>query len=219
MISTICKKAGLLGAAGLFAAALAVPAQAATLDFVSYPNVNGEKGVANGTVINFDGLDVTFTSSHFAYFDASSASEVAAGGGAGLGVCKVLTGSAQCSPASDDNLTAGETVTLSFGSAQTLSGFKFNAEGHTALTSNVLTLTYAINGGILQSTSFAALAASSFDNVTSITFGFDDQNRTGDQYYIAAITAVSAVPVPAAGVLLLSALGGLGLARRRKQAA
>lgn len=193
-------------------------AGAAVLDFVAYPNINGEKGVNDGTVINFDGLDVTFTSSHFAYFDRSSASEVANGGGAGLGVCKVLTNNAQCNPASDDNLTIGETVTLSFGAAQTLSDLKFNAEGHTALASDVLTLTFGINGGALQSVSFADMAASVFNNVTSITFGFDE-SQTGDQYYIAGFTAVAAIPLPATAPLLIGALGLMGLARRRRRQA
>ncbi len=197
----------------------ATSAGAAVLDFVSYPNINGEKGVTDGTVITFDGLDVTFTSSHFAYFDSSSAGEVAAGGGAGLGVCKVLTASAQCNPSNDDNLTVGETVTLTFGAAQTLSNLLFNAEGHTALKSELLTLTFGINGGALQSISFAELGASVFDNVTSITFGFDD-SQTGDQYYIAGLTAVAPVPLPATAPLLIGALGlmGWGVRRRRRGA-
>ena len=210
----------MMAAACTVALGAATSVSAATLDFVAYPNVNGEKGVVDGTVIAFDGLDVTFTSSHFAYFDASSPGEVANGGGAGLGVCKVLTGSAQCTPSNDDNLTTSETVTLGFGAAQTLSNLTFNAEGHTALTSATKTLTYGINGGALQSINFAALGASVFNNVTSITFGFDDQNQTGDQYYIAGATAVAAVPLPATAPLLIGALGlmGWGARRRRQQA-
>jgi hypothetical protein len=79
-------------------------------------------------------------------------------------------------------------------------------------------LTYAINGCALEAISFAELASKIFDNVTSIAFDFDAEGK-GDQYYIAGATAIAAVPVPASGLLLAAALGGLGLARRRKRTA
>ncbi|MCB1312563.1 MAG: VPLPA-CTERM sorting domain-containing protein, partial [Sedimentitalea sp.] len=43
-------------------------------------------------------------------------------------------------------------------------------------------------------------------------------SSTVNQFYIGAAT-VAPVPVPAAGLLLLTALGGLGVARRRRKAA
>jgi hypothetical protein len=53
--------------------------------------------------------------------------------------------------------------------------------------------------------------------VTSLTFmpGSSNDNRGTPDYALAAID-LAAIPVPAAGLLLLTALGGLGLARRRK---
>lgn len=55
--------------------------------------------------------------------------------------------------------------------------------------------------------------------VTSLTFvpGSNNDNRGKPDFALAGID-LAAVPVPAAGLLLLTALGGLGLARRRKSA-
>lgn len=204
----------------IIAALGATGAGAATLDFVAEANNNGERGVANGTTLTINGVDVTFNAGNgVAYFDRSSAAEVLRGG-AGLGVCSTgLTNAAQCNVPSDDNVTISEAVTLSFNSAQTLSGLLFNAEGHQALTSNTLTLQFGINGGALSSFTFADLMTQSFSNVTSATFAYGGTNP--DQYYVSALTAVAAVPLPATLPLMAGALGllGFGAKRRRKQAA
>ena len=184
---------------------------AATLDFLGYASGN-EHGVTNGTTITFDGVDVTFNASAgandaYAYFDD----------GAGLGVCKVVTSGNQCTPSNDDNVTVGESVTLTFGEAYDVSDISFYAEGHTPLTSTQ-TLLYSIDGGAYQQSTFGTLDGLSFDGVTSISFKYDDASRTGEQFYITSMVATAPVPLPAGGLLLLSGLGGVAALRRRRKA-
>lgn len=209
---------GAILAAALATAALAATgAGAATLDFVAEANTNGERGIANGGMLAIAGVNVTFDAgtTGVAYFDKSSPAEVKLGG-AGLGVCSTgLTATLQCQTPSDDNVTISEAVMLTFDSGYNLSGLKFNAEGHHALTSNKLTLLFAVNGGALSSYTFANLMTQSFSDVTSMMFAYGGDKP--DQYYVSAMT-VSPVPVPAAGFLLIGALGMLGLAQRRKSA-
>ena len=57
----------------------------------------------------------------------------------------------------------------------------------------------------------------------SVSFGFEEQTGGNDNFrlYDAVLTVngTAAVPIPAPGVLLIAALGGLGLWRRRQRAA
>ncbi|WP_375230312.1 VPLPA-CTERM sorting domain-containing protein [Roseobacter sp. S98] len=225
-------------------ATLGTAAQSATLDFLEFANDN-EHGVANGTTIEFEGVDVTFNAglhegidgTAFAYFDH---------GGAGLGVCKSprsgvtfgegRTGAGRgndCSDAGDDNVTVTETVTISFDQAFNLSELSFTGEGHsfsnpvfledetTGLNRSAATLLFGVNGGPLAEFTFSELSMETFLGVTSATFAFDDANfnggnNTADQFYLAS-AVVNPVPLPAGLPLLLAGIGGLGILRRRQR--
>ncbi len=198
-----------LAAAVVIAAGTAMSAQSATLDFIAEAAGN-ERGVVDGTTITFDGLDVEFNSSHFAYFD-----DLSGGKPAGLGVCKVLTGSDQCSPSNDDNITAGESVTLSFkGLAVDFMATSFFDADHNSLAGSLDTLLIGVNGGPTASFSFADALTTTFSGIKSITFAFGGTDS--DQFYVGGATA-SKVPLPAGLPLLIGGLGILGFARRFKK--
>lgn len=205
---------------GLAAAILASAggAQAAYLDFVAEAAGN-ERGVADGTTINFGGLDVTFSSlsagAFYAYFD-----DLDAGKPAGLGVCEVLVAGpgTACANPGDDNIRAGDAVTLSFGDTVTVSNFSFTDADHNDLNSNDSnTLWIAINdpNAFMQYT-FAEATALVIAGVDLIRFAFDTSSGNGVQYYVNGFEA-SAVPLPAAAPLLLMGLGGLGFAASRRK--
>lgn len=199
------KKLLSLIAAGLFASS----AQAATLDFFAEA-WNNERGVVDGTVIAMDGVPVTFSANgnHEAYFDH----------GAGLGVCLNLTASLQCNPASDDNITVGEVLTLGFSTPQVLGGLIFRGAQHGLLTTTQ-TFLFGTNGGTLTSYTFQEFGALSFNNVNSATFAYGGTNAY--QFYLDAATVTayepSTVPVPPALPLLGAGLLGLGLLVRKRR--
>ncbi|WP_282059241.1 VPLPA-CTERM sorting domain-containing protein [Roseobacter litoralis] len=203
-------------AAGV-AVTLAGAASAATLDFIAFAAGN-EQGVADGTTLNFDGLDVTFSAgpggvgADYAYFD-----DLSGGKPAGLGVCTTLTSSAQCNPSSDDNIsmdgsTGPEWVTLTFG--DTLSSFMvtsfYDASHNSLATSND---TLFING---TEYTFAAALGVDFGGTDSVEFLYG--GTSASQFYVGGVEA-SIVPVPAALPLLLAGIGGLGFMARRKRKA
>ena len=196
----------------LAAVLMAGSLQAATLDFVAEAAGN-ERGVEDGTIINFEGHDVEFSATDgFAYFD-----DLSGGLPAGLGVCGELTDSDQCTPSSDDNITTGETVTLDFFDTYTISGLIFYDASHVSLNTNIVdTLLIAINGGDAMQYTFAEAASAVFYDVASMMFGFDEGEETANQFYVGG--AVATVPLPAAGWLLIGGLGGLAAMKRRKKA-
>lgn len=191
-------------------------ANAASLNFVALAAAN-EHGVDDGTVIVIDGLAVTFSASGpgggYAYFD-----DVFNGLPGGLGVCETLAGPApaDCGPGADDNINAGESVSLSFPVAVSLSNFSFSGEEHVSLNASLSTL--LINGmsfTFADVFNFTPAVMAALSSLTSVAFAYGGASPA--EFYVNSFTA-SPVPLPAAAPLLLAGLAGLGFAGRRKRA-
>lgn len=195
---------------------------AATFDFVAYaagaeaghnPLIKTEAGITlNATGDHTTDGGATWTSA-FAYLDDLSGTSPA-----GLGVCKVITGSAQCNPGNDDNVTRDEKVTLSFDQVVTFNTINLYNGEHKEIFDGTFKL--RIDSGAWATHALNTLISINF---TGTNFEFWNNNVTEShdrQFYFGDIDveAPSAVPVPAAVWLFGSALFGLGSLKRNKKA-
>ncbi len=142
---------------------------------------------------------------------------------AGLGVCSggsFLTGAigvSQCStgyggPTHDDNLLSPEMLTLTFNKAVKLLGLQIRDKDHkliSGLVGAILIGGNAYDTGANGQVQLSALGAGS-------SFTFTSNGTAGKELYL-SVLEVTAVPLPAAGFLLLGSLGGLGFMARRKR--
>ena len=153
--------------------AFSTSAHAVVIDFANYADVNGEASVGEGAPsyanplptdanVPVAGLLLSATGG-VPYLDASSG-----GKRGGLGVCSATNGSAQCVPSSDDNVTSGETITISLigGQSFDLQVTEFRSGGHNNISLSLDTLLVGINGGALSVTNFLYNIPQAFDCTT-----------------------------------------------------
>ncbi len=113
-------------------------------------------------------------------------------GSAGLGVCSTgLTASLQCVVGSDDNVTAGETLELTFNKEVTIGAISFADATHG--TSGLLgdSLSLVIDGGMAMIMSLDPADWGTFNGLTGTVFEF---SYLDEQFYLEAITVSSVAP-------------------------
>ncbi len=162
-------------------------------------------------------LDITgtkFGDAAFAYLDA---------GHGGLGVCGVLTSSAQCNPSSDDNITTGDVLKMTFHQAVTIDKIWFNNnhDGDGTLSGNKVRI------GVTDYSLVSASGVPSFNDdwTPSVSFNvaaggsllFALASTNADQFYVSGMTVTAAIPEPETYAMLLAGLGLLGFAARRRK--
>lgn len=128
--------------------------------------------------------------------------------GAGLGVYH------QSNNTSDDNITAGESLTITFDRVVNLSSVGLRSDGHN-FTSWVAGDEFLLNGvSMLLPDNVGSLGVNLTG--TSFTFAFKPNEPLSAQFYLSSLT-VTAVPDAATTLGLFSAaLLALGLVRRRR---
>lgn len=221
------------GMAALLAAA-AVPAAAAQFDFYKLGRGAGDflpsDGIActggdlcssnaDGGVLNGD---LTFSTggitAHATAFFTDGASAVVqdhesgwtATKGAGLGVYHTT----HPVDTSDDNITRGETLTLTFDQVVHLTAIGLRSDGHN-FTNWSTGATFLFDGISTALPSDDGLIDGL--NKTGSVFTFAYGGTHADQFYLSGVT-VNAVPEPETYALMIAGLGVMGfLSRRRKQ--
>lgn len=196
-------------------------ASAASFDFVALAAGN-EHGALTETFSNA-GLSVTAsahalnnpTTPYHMYLDDLNGSGLPAG----LGVCKNLTGAAQCSPGSDDNITWNEVLVLTFDQEVTINQIQFSNGIHTdsylgnfgvAIDSTPLSVADFIQYATVPVFSLP-LTGTVFSFISNVSISGITQSKR--ELYISQVAA-TAVPEPTSLVLLASAV--LPLVRNRR---
>ncbi len=196
-------------------------AHATTINFVGEANSGGERGVADGTILNtaaLGGLNLRFSGGRsgpnfdFAYFNQADGTRLG-----GLGTCTTLDRMMQCTTYTDDTVGHAENVRVDFVDGPfEIKRLSFNGRFDTLNGSPLL---------LKVTTSLAGVVSElvlSFADANSRNFGFADWVQfefvrgQGDRAKF-FVTQISDVPVPGALPLLISGIAGLGFAARRRQ--
>ena len=220
-----------LSFAAAFSIAGGLAAQATTFNFANLADTTYESAWEGSTVSagwTIDGLTVGASATTR---DGDPASAYLDGGNAGLGVCSgTITATYQCDPSNDDNTgtspgsaitdyTNYETLVLDFSHEISLTSLTLRGSNHALLSAGDEIWIY--NATANYSAYFTVGLSNLLDWGMGSTWWFEMARapyHTPTEFYISSLSA-SPIPLPAGGLLLLTALGGMAAARRRRKAA